>query len=149
MKYWLKWLMTAPDYLATTLQQPNLRNPIAISFGAMAGALSRYYLSIWFARRLGVHFPYGTLFVNLSGSLAMGFFVTLVLERAIVISPEVRLFVAVGFLGSYTTFSSYELDTIALLRSQHLWLAGLYWLGSALLGAIGVYLGIVAARSFS
>ena len=149
MKHWLTWLMAAPNDLATALQQSNLRNPISISFGAIAGALSRYYLGIWFARRLGSNFPYGTLFVNLSGSLAMGFFVTLVLERAIVISPEVRLFVAVGFLGSYTTFSTYELDTIALLRSQHLWLAGLYWLGSAFFGAIGVYLGIVAARSLS
>lgn len=149
MKNWLTWLMAVPNSVATVLQESSLRNPIAISFGAIAGALSRYYLGIWFAGRLGRTFPYGTLFVNLSGSLAMGFFVTLVLERAIVVSPEVRLFVAVGFLGSYTTFSTYELDTIALLRSQHLWLAGLYWLGSAFLGAIGVYLGIVAARSLS
>ncbi|MBE9039860.1 fluoride efflux transporter CrcB [Oscillatoriales cyanobacterium LEGE 11467] len=149
MKHWLQWLMAAPDFLAATLQQPNLRNPIAISFGAIAGALSRYYLGISIARRLGSSFPYGTFLINLSGSFAMGLFVTLVLERAIVISPEVRLFVAVGFLGSYTTFSTYELDTIALLRSHNFWLAGLYWLGSALLGAIGVSLGIVVARSIS
>ncbi|MDY6939586.1 MAG: fluoride efflux transporter CrcB [Cyanobacteriota bacterium] len=149
MKHWLQWLAIVPDYLAATLQQPNLRNPIAISFGAVAGALSRYYLGIWIARRFGTGFPYGTFVINLSGSFAMGLFATLVLQRSIAISPEVRLLVAVGFLGSYTTFSTYELDTITLLRSQSLGMAGLYWLGSALLGAIGLYLGIVTARWLS
>ena len=80
------------------LQDPNLRYPIAISLGAVAGALSRYYITLWFANRFGTAFPYGTFFINITGCLAMGFFVTLALERVATIAPEVRLMLATGFL---------------------------------------------------
>lgn len=74
----------------------------------------------------------------------MGFFATLALERVDLISPEVRLLVAVGFLGSYTTFSTYGLDSVLLLGRNAV--AGFYWLGSAVLGVIGVQLGVMLAR---
>lgn len=136
------------------LQDPNIRNPIAISLGAIAGAMCRYYITLWFAQRFGTAFPYGTFFINISGCLFMGFFTTLALERVATISPEVRLLVATGFLGAYTTFSTYGLDTINLLRDAfgsalglHSYLAaGLYWAGSAILGIISVQLGIILAR---
>jgi len=137
------------------LQDPNIRNPIAISLGAIAGAMCRYYITLWFAQRFGTAFPYGTFFINLSGSLLMGFFATLALERVATISPEVRLLVATGFLGAYTTFSTYGLDTINLLRdaegsseegSRSYMTAGLYWAGSAILGIISVQLGIILAQ---
>jgi CrcB protein len=76
----------------------------------------------------------------------MGFFVTLVLERAVNIPPDVRLLVTVGFLGAYTTFSTYGLDTVTLLRSRTLEVAGFYWVGSAVLGIVCVQLGVVLAR---
>ncbi|MDV2995768.1 MAG: putative fluoride ion transporter CrcB [Chroococcidiopsis sp. SAG 2025] len=76
----------------------------------------------------------------------MGFFTTLALERAIAISSEVRLLVAVGFLGSYTTFSTYGLDTVALARNHQIATASLYWLGSALLGVVCVQLGATLAQ---
>lgn len=123
-----------------------IRNPIAISLGAIAGALSRYYLTLWFAQRLGTNFPYGTFFINLTGCFAMGFFVTWAMDRVVTISPEVRLLVATGFLGSYTTFSTYGLDTITLLRLHRFIPAGLYWIGSALLGIFSVQLGVLLAR---
>ena len=123
-----------------------IRNPIAISFGAIAGALSRYYLTAWFAQRFGTSFPYGTFFINLTGCFAIGFFATLAL-RAIV-SPEVRLLVAVGFLGSYTTFSTYGLDTVALVNNRQVAAASFYWLGSAILGVVCVQLGAMLARSY-
>jgi CrcB protein len=123
-----------------------LRHPIAISLGAIAGALSRYYLSLWFAQRFGTSFPYGTLFVNFTGCLGMGFFVTLALEQITVVSPEIRSLVAVGFLGSYTTFSSYELDTLALLRDRHTAVALLYWLSTAVVGLFSAQLGVILAR---
>lgn len=128
------------------LQQPAVRHPIAISCGAIAGALSRYYLTAWFAQRFGTSFPYGTFFINLSGCLGMGFFATLAVERAGTIPPEVRLLVAVGFLGSYTTFSTYGLDTVALAGSRQFAAAGFYWLGSAVLGVGSVQLGVWLAR---
>jgi CrcB protein len=128
------------------LQDPAIRNPIAISLGAIAGALSRYYITLWFARTFGTSFPYGTFFINLSGCFAMGFFTTLALERVATISPEVRLLVATGFLGAYTTFSTYGLDTITLLLCRNYLATGIYWAGSAILGIISVQLGVLLAR---
>lgn len=125
---------------------PAIRNPIAISLGAITGALSRYYLTLWFVQRFGTGFPYGTFFINLSGCFAMGFFMTLALERVIPVTPEVRLLVATGFLGSYTTFSTYGLDTITLLSNHRLIPAVLYWAGSTLMGIFSVQLGVVLAR---
>jgi len=76
----------------------------------------------------------------------MGFFATFVVERVGAISAEVRLLVAVGFLGSYTTFSTYGLDTIGLARNHQLTIASFYWLGSAVLGVMCVQLGAMLAR---
>ncbi len=128
------------------LQDPNLRHPIAISLGAVAGALSRYYITLWFANRFGTAFPYGTFFINVTGCLAMGFFITLALERVAAVGPEVRLMVATGFLGAYTTFSTYGLETNVLWRDRSYSLAVFYWAGSAILGVIAVQLGAILAR---
>ncbi len=86
----------------------------------MAGALSRYYLTLWFTQRFGISFPYGTFFINLSGCFVMGFFYTFALDKVAIISLEVRLLVATGFLGAYTTFSTYGLETITLLHNSSL-----------------------------
>ncbi|CAA9570432.1 Fluoride ion transporter CrcB [uncultured Synechococcales cyanobacterium] len=134
------------DLLASV--DPLIRAPLAISFGAVPGALSRYYLTLLFARWLGTSFPYGTLIINLSGALVMGFFVTLTLERAIT-APDLRLLIAVGFLGSYTTFSTYALDTSMLLRTGGQDYALLYWAGSAILGVLGLELGSALARKLA
>lgn len=136
------------------LQDFTFRAPIAISLGAIAGALSRYYLTLWFAQRFGTAFPYGTLFINLTGCLVMGFFVTLSLERVATIPPDVRLMVTTGFLGAYTTFSTYGLESLNLLRDAYgKGLAlhnfptfSFYWAGSAILGIISVQLGVILAR---
>ena len=79
-----------------------IRNPVAVSLGAIAGALSRYYLNLWFVR-FGVTFPYGTFFINMTGCFLMGLVFTLATETVITITPEVRLLIATGFLGSYRT----------------------------------------------
>ena len=128
------------------LQDPNFRVPIAISFGAVAGALTRYYITLWFASRFSTAFPYGTFFINITGCLAMGFFITLVVEQVTTIPLEVRLMVTTGFLGAYTTFSTYGLETNVLLRDRSYSLATFYWAGSAILGVIAVQLGIILAR---
>ncbi|MBS3030627.1 MAG: fluoride efflux transporter CrcB [Dolichospermum sp. DET50] len=131
------------------LQQAEIRIPIAISLGAIAGALSRYYLTLWFTNRLGFAFPYGTFFINISGCLAMGFFTTLAMEKTAMIAPEIKLIIATGFLGAYTTFSTFGLDTVGLLQRGH-WLAGTgYFIGSTILGIISVQLGMIIARLFN
>jgi fluoride exporter len=128
------------------LLDPALRSPLAISLGAIAGALSRYYLTHWFTQQFGTQFPYGTFFINLTGCLAMGFFVTVAIEKAL--PPDLRLLVATGFLGAYTTFSTYGLDSLTLLHSGTPHLASLYWGGSAILGLLSVQLGILLAKLF-
>ncbi|MBV6622536.1 MAG: fluoride efflux transporter CrcB [Rivularia sp. (in: Bacteria)] len=123
----------------------NLRAPLAISLGAIAGALSRYYLTLAFSRWLGTTFPYGTFAINLSGAFIMGFFTTLAFE-SVVLSPDLRLLITVGFLGSYTTFSTYALDTANLLRIDSWFVTLFYWLGSAFLGVISLEIGSFLAR---
>lgn len=126
----------------------NVRVPLAISFGAIAGALSRYYLTLGFNQWLGTAFPFGTFVINLSGALFMGFFTHLAVERSI-IPPDLRLIIAVGFLGSYTTFSTYELDAEKLLMDEQWQITSLYWIGSALLGVLCLELGSYLARRLS
>ena len=125
---------------------PNLRSALAVALGAIPGALARYYLSLWAARWLGEGFPWGTLLVNVSGSLVMGLVVTLAMTRNL-ITPELRLLLTVGFLGSYTTFSTYALDTSLLLRVGFLAQALAYGIGSLVLGVLAVELGALLARS--
>ena len=128
------------------VQDPNFRIPIAISFGAVAGALSRYYITLWFTNRLGTAFPYATFLINITGCLGMGFFITLASERILTIPPEVRLMVTTGFLGAYTTFSTYGLETNVLWRDRSYSMASFYLFGSAILGVIAVQLGMILAR---
>lgn len=127
------------------LRNPALRAPLSISLSAIAGALCRYYLGIWFIQLRGEAFPYSTILINLSGCFVMGFFVTLSLNQAIEVHSDLQLMITTGFLGSYTTFSTYELDTMTLLdRSLELDL--LYWFGSALFGVLSLKLGAALAK---
>ncbi len=116
---------------------------LLISAGAVLGANARYWFGLWAAQKWGAAFPVGTLLINLSGSLVLGFFMTLATQR-LVIDPRLRLLFAVGFLGAYTTFSTYTFESFELL-AQGQWAAGLANLfGSSLAGilaaAVGVYL---------
>jgi CrcB protein len=128
------------------LKNPAIRTPVAISLGAIAGALSRYYLGLWFNQLFGTEFPYSTLIINVSGCFVMGLFTTLALGRLITIHPDVRLLVTTGFLGSYTTFSTYELDTTKLLEQRSIEIDLLYWFGSAFLGLLSLQMGITVAE---
>lgn len=116
-----------------------------ISLGAVLGANVRYWFGIWAGQRWGTQFPYATLFINITGSLILGFFITLVTERFL-IDPRWRLFFAVGFLGSYTTFSTYTYESISLLLVGN-WSWGLLnLLGSSILGGLAAVIGIVLGR---
>jgi CrcB protein len=129
-------------------QNSLFRNSLAISLGAIIGALSRYYLTILFANLLGTKFPFGTLFINITGSFFIGLFYTLTVSRILNLSPELISLIAVGFLGSYTTFSSYQLDSIGLFNEGYRQLTILYWLGSPILGFIAIKLGFMLGNFF-
>ncbi|HLW85736.1 MAG TPA: fluoride efflux transporter CrcB [Candidatus Sulfotelmatobacter sp.] len=89
-----------------------MKDFLAISIAAVVGANLRYVLSRFAARELGSAFPYGTLAINIVGSFIVGFFVIWTTERVLV-DPRWRLLVVVGFCGSFTTFSSYAVETMA------------------------------------
>ncbi len=121
--------------------------PLAISAGAVPGALSRFYITEWTKAKFGTGFPYGTFVINLTGCLAMGFF--FVLSKGITGYPkELDLAIRTGFLGSYTTFSTYGFDTLSLWRSQKKGATAFYWAGSAIFGLGAVLLGATIAKFF-
>jgi CrcB protein len=112
-----------------------------ISIGAVLGANLRYWVGDWAAQRFGSGFPYGTMLVNLTGSFLLGLLVSLTLEHFI-IDPRLRILLTIGFLGSYTTFSTYAYESVTLI-SQGQWGLGIFNLfGSTLLGALFAALGI-------
>jgi len=119
-----------------------------ISLGAIFGANARYLVGLWAANRLGADFPYGTLFVNVAGCFVIGFFFGLG-ETRITITPELRLFFAVGFLGAFTTFSTFGYESVSLARSGALWLSLLNIVGSNLLCLLAVAAGLLVARLLS
>lgn len=119
---------------------------IWIGLGAALGANLRYLVGRLMAEWLGVGFPWGTLTINVTGSFLIGVIATLLGER-LDVGPEWRLFLIVGVLGGYTTFSTFSLDTINLMSADR-WLAGIaYILGSVLLGLAACVLGIMLVRS--
>jgi CrcB protein len=116
-----------------------------ISIGAILGANARYWLGDWVAQKWGTAFPFGTLIINVSGSLLLGFFLTISTERFLV-DPRLRLMIAIGFLGAYTTFSTYSMESYNLIAHGQ-WAYGLLnLLGSTLLGFLAVTLGILLGK---
>lgn len=141
------WLQKGRQRMHPTVRAPNgnLRVSISISLGAIAGALSRYFISLGVGQWLGTAFPFPTFFINLSGAFMMGFFTHLAVQRSF-ISPDGQLMIAVGFLGSYTTFSTYTLDLEKLLATGQWQFTAFYWIGSTLLGLVCLELGTLLAR---
>ena len=118
---------------------------IAIAVGGSMGAVSRYWVSTTTYQWLGLAFPYGTLAVNLLGSLAMGFLSVLLVYR-LQVSEEVRIGILSGFLGSFTTFSTFAIDTLELGMDDSVSKAMLYILLSVLLCVFGALAGLLAAK---
>jgi CrcB protein len=121
--------------------------PIAISLGAILGALSRYYITLFWIEKKGSAFPYGTLFVNLTGAIIIGLASIVITQSSQSIALQ-RLII-VGFLGAYTTFSSYMLDAVKLFRAGRQWRSIIYGVGSPLLGFFCVELGIWLGQQLS
>ncbi len=113
---------------------------LAISIGAVLGANARFLLGGWVLDRMGAEFPYGTLLINVSGSFVIGLVYALIERHG---APDwVRPLVIVGFLGAYTTFSTFSLETLAMLERGVWPAAGAYVLGSVALSLAAVWLGV-------
>jgi fluoride exporter len=119
---------------------------LAISIGAVLGANLRYLLGGWIAERSDASFPWATLVINASGSLVIGLVLTLVTER--IAAPSwVRPMIAIGFLGSYTTFSTFSWETLSLARDGA-WMAAVANVALSIAAClIGVYAGTLLGRA--
>lgn len=116
-----------------------------IALGGAIGAIARYRMAAAIQARVPVGFPYGTFVVNVTGCLIMGFVTALVAER-LVVHPNWRFLILIGFAGAYTTFSTFELETFRAV-SERAWLvAGANAAGSVLAGYVALWAGFVAAR---
>jgi fluoride exporter len=115
---------------------------LVIGIGGFLGANARYLVAGWAAQRFGAAFPYGTFIINISGSFILGFFMTFLRDR-VFISPNYRLFFATGFLGAYTTFSTFAYESLGLLQASSTLLGLANICGSVVVGLLGVFLGFV------
>ncbi len=120
---------------------------LMVGLGGAFGAISRYLASGWVQSLTGDFFPWGTLAVNVIGSLTLGFVV--VWLQATVSSAELRELVAIGFLGSFTTFSTFSYEAFALFRDGEWWRGGGYALGSLALGLLAVAVGGFVAAALT
>ena len=98
--------------------------------------------------RLGTKFPYGTFVINMTACVIIGFSLTFLAERTD-LNPAWRFLVPIGFVGAYSTFSSYEWETISTLRNGDLSMASLYAFGSLFLGLVAIWCGILLAEIIS
>jgi fluoride exporter len=121
-------------------------NYVWIALGAIVGACARYFLSLVIARDFSSAFPYGTLLINVTGSLIVGFFLVFSTER-VLLDPKWRLLVVIGFCGSYTTFSSYAYESFALMERGQWLLTGINAIGSNALSLAAVFAGAALARA--
>jgi len=117
-----------------------------VGVAGLTGTLARYWLSGWADERWGMTFPIGTLIVNLVGCLAMGFLFHATAERFLV-DPIIRTAILVGFLGGFTTFSSFGIQTFTLLRDGEVFLATLNIVVSNVVGIALVWAGYAVSKS--
>ena len=117
---------------------------ISVALGSVLGAVARYFVSGFVARRAGETFPYGTLLINVSGAFVIGIFGDLAQDKASLFAePDPWLLAVTGFLGAYTTVSSFSLQTLSLARDGEGTRAALYIVLSVALSLMAAWLGFV------
>jgi len=117
-----------------------------VGLGGFLGAIARYGLGGWAAARWGAAFPWGTFAINISGSFILGFFMAFAQYRSW-LHPQIRLLFAVGFVGAYTTFSTYTYESLRLMMDGQFALAALNVIGSVVMGLVAVFAGFVLGDS--
>jgi CrcB protein len=123
-----------------------MQNFFIIGLGGFLGAVARYTVSLWIGQKWGRSFPLGTFAVNISGCFLIGLLMPLLTER-FMINPQWRLFLTVGFLGAYTTFSTFEYETGSLLKDGELAIAMMNIIFSVVVGFVALKIGELIAKS--
>ena len=117
-----------------------------IALGGAAGAIARYQVAAMIQARIPAGFPWGTFLVNITGCLVMGVATVLLTER-LVVHPNWRFLIPIGFIGAYTTFSTFEMETFRAV-TEGSWLIGAAnVVGSVLAGYVALWLGVVLTRT--
>ena len=120
--------------------EDGLQKYLLIAIGGALGSIARYWVGSSIAGRMGIRFPYGTLIVNITACVIIGFSMTYLGRRA-ELNPAWRFLVPVGFIGAYSTFSTYEWETLTTMRAGSFGIAALYAGGSFVLGLAAVWAG--------
>lgn len=121
---------------------------LLVFIGGGLGAALRHVVNLLGLRLVGTALPYSTFFINVTGSILMGVVAGLFAWK-VSLPPTLRLFIATGILGGYTTFSTFSLETALLIERGQAWQAAGYVLASVLLGVGGLFAGMAAVRAFA
>jgi len=119
-----------------------------VGFGGALGSIARYAVSLFIFERMGTRFPFGTFVINISGCFIIGFVLTILDER-LGLPPAWREAIAIGFVGAFTTFSTFEYETMRAVQHGHAQTALLYVLLSVVIGYAAVWAGAAAGRPFA
>lgn len=119
---------------------------MVVGIGGFLGAIARFWLGGYISNRMGSRFPYGTFVINCSGSFVIGFIMTVLAERTH-LSPNWRYLIPIGFVGAYTTFSTFEYETLRAVQDGNLLNAMLNIALSVSIGFFLVWMGVVAGRA--
>ncbi|MDE0875975.1 MAG: fluoride efflux transporter CrcB [Porticoccaceae bacterium] len=120
---------------------------LAVALGGALGSMARYALSTWIYQISSHKFPYATLTVNVLGSFVMGILFVVIVERA-ALPQEMRSLLMIGFIGAFTTFSTFSLDALGLWQNGHLFMALIYTLATVILCLIAISSAIWLTRLF-
>jgi CrcB protein len=119
---------------------------VMVGVGGFLGSILRFWLGSYIGSRMGTRFPYGTFVINITGSFLIGLVYALMTARA-QWSPNWRYLIPIGFIGGYTTFSSFEYETLLTLQAGQIGLGLLYVAGSVVVGFVAVWGGMVMGRA--
>lgn len=119
-----------------------------VGLGGFLGSIARFWLGAYITYRMGARFPFGTFAINISGSFLIGLIVTLLGEHAHW-SPNLLYFIPIGFIGAYTTFSTFELEAFRSVRAGDVLISFLYVVLSVTLGFVAVWLGVLTGKTLA
>src|ERR1035438_2034728 len=126
-------------------EQSDLLKYLFVGIGGCLGSILRFWLGSYIGSKMGTRFPYGTLVINVTGSFLIGFFALLTVKTHW--SPNWRYLIPIGFIGGYTTFSSFEYETLRTIQDGQIALGVLYVATSVVVGFVAVWGGMIAGRA--
>jgi fluoride exporter len=118
----------------------------AVGFGGFAGAIARFWLAAFVGQRMGTRFPYGTFLINASGSFLIGLIMTILTEKTH-LSPVYHYLIPIGFIGAYTTFSTFEYETLRAIQDGQIVIGVLNIVLSVVIGFLMVWTGVMVGKA--